>query len=139
MGLLTKIKSVLFNTTAETAISSAERVADIVERWKPSEEKKHEMSLEIEKLVNESQNSARRMAIASHNTWFDVLVDGLNRLVRPWITVWLFGGLVGWWTLPSPGQVDPFFLNAFYTILVFWFGGRAVLKDLPKALSIIRK
>ena len=37
--------------------------------------------------------SARAMQLTSHGTWFDSLVDGLARLVRPGVTLWLVGGL----------------------------------------------
>lgn len=65
-------------------------------------------------------------------------VDGVNRCIRPGVTVWLIGGMSGWWKLPAPGEVDDFWLNTFYLVLTFWFGGRAILKDLPAAIKAIR-
>ena len=44
---------------AEGVVKAAEGVADIVERWAPSAEKKVEMQNEITKLVNESIKEAR--------------------------------------------------------------------------------
>lgn len=80
-------------------------------------------------------NDARAFAGTSHNTWFDALVDGINRLIRPGITIWLVLGISGRITLPDPGRVDPFWLQAFLIVLTFWFGGRVLLKDLPIAIA----
>src|SRR3990172_8607686 len=44
-------------------------------------------------------SDARDMQISSHSTMFDVFVDGMSRLVRPGVTLWLVGGFIGWWTL----------------------------------------
>ena len=81
---------------------------------------------------------ARGPVAPSHESWFDVLVDGANRLIRPVVTLWLMGGFIGWWKLPSPGSVDPYWQTIFTIILTFWFGGRAILKDLPAAIRAIR-
>jgi hypothetical protein len=66
------------------------------------------------------------------------LVDALNRLVRPGVTGWLLGGFIGYWKLPEPGAIDPYWQSAFYLVLTFWFGGRMLLKDLPAAIKAIR-
>ncbi|HJX19131.1 MAG TPA: hypothetical protein VJ437_13190, partial [Acidiferrobacterales bacterium] len=55
--------------------------------------------------------------------WFDGLVDGLNRLVRPGVTVWIFGGISGAWSLPDTTKADPFWLSMFLVVMLFWFGG----------------
>lgn len=82
--------------------------------------------------------SAREMQMSSHGTLFDVLVDGLSRLIRPGVTIWLVGGFVGWWKLPDIEVIDPYWQNIFLLVLTFWFGGRAILKDLPAAIKLIR-
>jgi len=70
-------------------------------------------------------------------TSWDVLIDVVSRLPRPYITFWLVGGFSGWWQLPNPESVHPFWLNIFYLVITFWFGGRALFKDLPKAVGAI--
>ena len=79
--------------------------------------------------------SARAFAApASHGTLFDVLVDGLNRLPRPVVTGYIFGGIAGWWELPDLSQFSPEWLYAGGTVLGFWFGGRLLSRDLPAAV-----
>ena len=82
--------------------------------------------------------SARAMQLSSHGTWFDSLVDGLARLVRPGVTLWLVGGFIGWWPLPRTETISEYWQNVFMLILTFWFGGRAILKDLPSAIRAMR-
>ena len=82
--------------------------------------------------------SARAMQLSSHGTWFDALVDGLARLVRPGVTLWLVGGFIGWWPLPRTETISEYWPNIFMLVLTFWFGGRAILKDLPSAIRAMR-
>lgn len=123
-----------------------EQVSDTVDKWKPSPVTQHKMAVEDSKQAvaeqnagDESQNSARNMPLPTHGTWFDSLVDGLNRLVRPAITYWIVGGLVGFWRLPSLGSVDPIMMNIVWTVITFWFGSRMLFKDLPAAYVLARK
>lgn len=123
-----------------------EQVSDTVDKWKPSPVTQHKMTIEDSKQAvaeqnagDESQNSARAMQLPTHGTWFDSLVDGLNRLVRPVVTYWIVGGLVGFWRLPSLGSVDPIMMNIVWTVLTFWFGSRMLFKDLPAAYVLARK
>lgn len=83
--------------------------------------------------------SARLSQAPSHDSWFDVLVDGIARLIRPGVTIWLIGGFVGIWKLPDPGATDPYWQNVFLLVITFWFGGRTILKDLPEAIRLMRK
>jgi hypothetical protein len=69
---------------------------------------------------------------------FDSWVDKANRLIRPGVTLWLVGGMIGWWQLPKSDAVDPYWQNIFMIVLSFWFGGRALLKDLPAAIKLMR-
>lgn len=83
--------------------------------------------------------SARSFAGPSDNPGvINQIVDAANRLIRPGVTLWLVGGFVGWWDLPVPGSIDPYWQNVFMLVLTFWFGGRAILKDLPQAIKLIR-
>lgn len=95
---------------------------------------------EQEKVETDQKDldSARGMQLFSHGTWLDVVVDGVSRLIRPGVTVWLVGSFMGFWKLPDPGLVDPYWQNVFMLVLTFWFGGRALLKDLPAAVRAMR-
>lgn len=121
-------------------------VSDTVDKWNPSPVTQHKMSVEDSKQSvaeqnagDESQNSARAMPLPTHGTWFDSLVDGLNRLVRPTITYWIVGGLVGFWRLPTLGTIDPIMMNIVWTVVTFWFGSRMLFKDIPAAYLMARK
>lgn len=137
----------LFGNPAEGAAASvvktAEGVADIVERWKPSEAARHQMSLEIQQVVDKSLADARKYDPRSEGGgmvggMINVLVDGLARLIRPGLTIILIGGCFGWWPLPPPGSVDPVYMEWTYTVVAFWFGMRTVFKDIPTMLREIR-
>lgn len=80
------------------------------------------------------------MAQAVNGTWFDSLVDGLSRLIRPGVTIWLLLALDGRLaSLPQIGGVDPFWQTIVYLVLTFWFGGRMLWKDIPKMLVGLHK
>jgi len=138
MSILSKVASFFVGDAVKGVVNTADQVADIVERFNPGPEKKVELETRLTEMINNTTESARAMALASHETWFDVLVDGINRLVRPTITVWLTGGMMGVWILPSTDQVPTIYQEAFWTVLVFWFGGRAILKDVPNAIKYIK-
>lgn len=76
---------------------------------------------------------------ATHNTLLDVIVDGVGRAIRPGITIWLFGGLAGAWGLPSPNEIDPVMFELTIWVMGFWFGHRAIAKDLPIMITSILK
>ncbi len=71
--------------------------------------------------------------------FFNQLIDAVNRSVRPVITYALTGGLVGWWDLPDMKGVDPFYQTLIYLVFTFWFGGRAITKDVPAMLATLKK
>lgn len=120
-------------------VKTASGVADIVERWMPGAEKKHEIEKEVDQLIESSVNNARSMSFDSPgSTMFDSFVNGVNRLIRPGVTIWLLGGLGGLWALPAPGTVDPVILKWIDIVLVFWFGGRALFKDLPACIKYVK-
>ena len=82
--------------------------------------------------------SARAMQAPVHGTWFDALVDGFSRLIRPGVTLWICGGFAGLWDLPAPDMIDKFWQSVLWVVLTFWFGGRAVMKDIPKMINALR-
>lgn len=67
----------------------------------------------------------------------DGAVDIVNRWIRPGMTLWLIGGMSGWWELPNTGSIDPVWFQIFLIVVTFWFGGRVLLKDLPAAVNAI--
>jgi len=119
----------------------AEKGADIVERWAPGAEKKHEMASDIDNTINSAVAAARAHDTppGDNRTWFDSLVDGINRLIRPGVTIFLFGGIGGAWDLPKVGDIDPIILTWTGTVFLFWFGGRAIFKDLPGVIKYLRE
>lgn len=82
---------------------------------------------------------AQSSPAGDHNSGWDILIDVISRLPRPYITFWLVGGFSGWWSLPDPSGVHPFWLNVFYLVITFWFGGRTLFRDLPKAVSLMMR
>ena len=66
-------------------------------------------------------------------------IDLFNRLIRPFVTMWLIGGFSGWWILPDTQSIDPVWFQIFMIVITFWFGGRVLLKDLPAAVGAILK
>lgn len=127
-GWLKKATGALFGGSDKGIVTE---VSDAVDRWVPSAQTKHENSIEDLQAGDASQDSARQMQFPSHDTWFDSLIDGVNRLPRPAITLWAFGVLVGWWDGPKPEAIDPLTLNIIWTVVTFWFGSRVLFKDVP--------
>jgi hypothetical protein len=142
MGVLSSIASALGVGGANTVVTTANGVADIVERWAPSEEKKVQMQVELNKLVESARSYDPRSAANGKAAEFiNVLVDSITRMIRPGITIAVFGGLFGWWDI-SVKSVDPWIVSWGQDLMAFWFGSRTVLKDLPaflKALKDLRR
>lgn len=136
-----KVKGFFVGGVATAGLEVANGVADIIERWKPGESKNHEMSMEISKFISDSYENARKhdRPMDSGIPIVDALVNGVNRLIRPWVTITVIGSLFGYWELPPPQNIDPEYWLMVQVILGFWFGGRFIAKDIPKALkSLIR-
>lgn len=110
---------------------AVEKIADVTDKAFHTEQERAEADAH-------DLTSARAMQISTHGTWFDVVVDGISRLVRPGVTVWIIGGFVGWWPLPRIETISEFWQNVFMVVLTFWFGGRAILKDIPQAIRVMR-
>lgn len=82
--------------------------------------------------------SARAFAHPGNNPGvINQLVDAFNRIIRPGVTMWLIGGFSGWWTLPDIGTIDPVWFTIFTIVITFWFGGRALMQDVPKMIAAI--
>lgn len=92
-----------------------------------------------EKAEQDSKDTATaaNIPMASHDSWFDILVDGMNRLVRPAFAFWSFGVLVGWWG-EKIKDISPEAMNIILLVVTFFFGGRAILKDLPSVIKSLR-
>lgn len=69
----------------------------------------------------------------------NVFIDAVSRTIRPGVTIWVIGGLSGWWSLPDIEKVSPEWMQVFWVIITFWFGGRVFMKDLPKTLAAIAR
>lgn len=139
MSWLSKAFSAVFGSS-DNGKSIAETAVDTYERFNPSEVKVHEMSIEDLQAGDASQNNAREMEIPHHESWFDIFVDGVNRSVRPTMTVWAMGMLFGWWDTSNHwDDIPPMAWNIIWTIVTFWFGARVVFKDLPNAIKFWRK
>ena len=112
-----------------------ESISDTVDKWNPSDTTLHKQSIEDQTAGDSSQASARGLKLNSGSTWFDSFVDGLNRLVRPVMTFWVFGILTGMLGIPAHlADIPPMLWNIIWTIVTFWFGSRMIFKDAPKML-----
>ncbi len=137
MGILSGLKSVFLGGTAKAVTETAGGIASIVERWRPGEGKKHEMTMEIQQFLQTSYESARKhdQPMNSGSSLLDGLVNGVNRLIRPWVTITVIGSLFGYWELPPPQSISPEYWTITQIILGFWFGGRFLVKDIPQAIK----
>lgn len=70
--------------------------------------------------------------------FLDVLVDAAARIVRPWVTVHVLGAFFGYWELAT-ATLTPLQESMVYLVFTFWFGGRAIMKDIPQMLKAFRK
>jgi hypothetical protein len=141
MSIFSKIAGFLGGGTAKIATDVAGGVADIVERWKPGEGKKQEMQMEVAEFLHKSIADARKhdQPMNSGIAIIDALVNGVNRLIRPWVTITVIGSLFGYWELPAPDTIDPQYWDITKIILAFWFGGRFLVKDIPQAIKSVVK
>jgi hypothetical protein len=67
------------------------------------------------------------------------VVDGANHAIRPWVTIELVRGLLGYRELPDPSMIHPFFQTLIYLVITFWFGGRTVVKDILPFIQGLKK
>ncbi len=116
------------------------RVDSIINRYAPGIIGKDEMVKELIEMGQEGYSSARAHDSPQNSgiKIVDAAVNGVNRLIRPGVTIGLIGGLFGWWEMPDPDGIDPRYWDMLQIVMVFWFGGRAIFSDLPKALGYLR-
>ncbi len=141
MGVLGKVFGWLGGGAGKAVTEVAGGVADIVERWKPGEGKRQELEMEVANFLEKSYASARAhdQPMNSGIAIIDATVNGVNRLIRPWVTITVVGSLFGYWELPPPQSIDPQYWTITQIILGFWFGGRFLVKDIPQAIkSVVR-
>ena len=119
-------------------VDTATGISNIVEKWAPGAEKKHEMALEIDQVIATSVADARSMSLGGTQTWFDSLVNGISRLIRPAITIYFMLALDGRLVQISTEGLDPVVLGWIEIVLIFWFGGRALFKDLPAVIKYMK-
>ncbi len=136
-----KIRDFFLGGAARAAVDTAGGIANIVERWKPGETKKHEMEMELNTFVAAAIESARKHDQPANSGLpiVDALVNGVNRLIRPWVTITVLGSLFGYWELPPPESIDPQYWAITKVILAFWFGGRLLIKDIPQGIKSLVK
>ena len=141
MGIFKKLGEFFIGGTANVATEVAGDVADIVARWKPGERDRHEMQMEIAAALEKSYAGARVHDQPQNSgvPIVDALVNGVNRLIRPWVTITVIGSLFGYWQLPPPDNIHPEYWVVAKIILGFWFGGRLVMQDIPAALRRIKR
>lgn len=133
---------------ADAVMEVAERGADIVERWKPSDKAKHEMAREDLADQRTGTQEARSYdprteaktggLLGSISEMVNVLVDATNRMIRPGVAVLLIGGTFGLWDLKVE-TVDPVVLGWTEAVVGFYFGVRTVVYDIPKLLKALKE
>lgn len=133
------IGSILGSLVGSGAGKVVTDVASVVEKWAPTDKDKADMTVELNKLVE----SARAYNPTSPGTgkaaeFINVFVDSLNRLIRPTVTVIIFGGLFGFWDIRVK-SIDPWIVSWGQDLMVFWFGARTVLKDLPGFIKTMKE
>lgn len=69
----------------------------------------------------------------------DHAVDTLNHAIRPMYLVYLTLGSMGKIPLPSATTMGPEMWAIYKTVVVFFFGGRMLFKDVPEVIKAIRK
>lgn len=138
--MIGKLKEFVFGGGAEAVTKVGNGVANIVERWKPGAEKRHKIDSEQEEQAQASTASAREHdAPMQGNTWFDTCVNGINRLIRPGVTIYFMLALDGTYVEIKTDHLDATVLMWIGIVIGFWFGGRALLKDLPSAIAYLKR
>ena len=141
MSFWSKIFGTGAKAAADAVVDTAKGVSDIVERWVPSDKAQHEMNMEAQQKASEATNAARSYDPRTTSTravgeLFNVFIDGITRLIRPGVTILLIGGVFGWWRVETQ-TVDPVVLASFQSVMAFWFGMRALTRDIPSLIKMI--
>lgn len=141
-NLFTKLFGGAATGVADGVVKTAAGVADIVERWAPSEAAKAEMNAAIQKVVQDNVASARAYDPRTlGGGWVgemvNLLVDAASRLIRPGVTILLIGGVFGWWPVETQ-TIDPIVMHWAEATIIFWFGARTLFKDLPSLVKTLK-
>lgn len=136
MNFFAKIGGMLFGGKSDKGL--VEQAADAVERFAPGVVKQHEMAIEDIKSGDESQKNAQQLQLAGHTTLFDVFVDGINRLIRPLFSIWVFLVLANQLSTEHLAGIPPMAWNIIWTVIGFWFGTRMVFKDIPALINTLK-
>lgn len=141
MSWLTSIFGGSAKTASGIIVDTTKGVADVVERWAPSDRAKHDMQQDVQKLLNESVSAARQHDPRTNGTSFyaefvNVSIDALNRLVRPGMTILIVGAMFGWWPVETK-SADPVVLGWAEAIGAYWFGMRAITRDIPSLIKML--
>jgi hypothetical protein len=126
MSFVSKAVGWLFGSTgtAEKALDLADKAIDT------SQERSERDTQDLE--------SARQFAgVSGQPGVINQLCDAANRIQRPLWGFYLFSWVMGWAKPPEITQ-DEFWAVVFLIYFTFWFGGRAILKDLPSAIKLMR-
>jgi hypothetical protein len=117
--------------------------ADVVERFTGSNRQDHEQARE--NLADDAKNTQDARAYEPRTTgthkfseWVNVVVDAINRLVRPILAYTLMGSLFGWWSV-TLNTGDPLMTSMALTVFGFYFGVRAITQDLPRFLKALKE
>src|ERR1700736_4771676 len=110
---------------AQAAVGVANSVADIVERWAPSDADKVKMQLDVQNAISAAVNQARQYDPRTQGTTkfsetVNVSVDAFSRLIRPTVTVLMVGGVFGWFNVQTK-SIDPTVLNWGGLCIGYWF------------------
>ena len=138
MVILSTIAGAFGSGASKAVTDTVSGVANVVEKWAPTEKDKADMTVELNKLVE----SARAYNPTSPGTgktaeFINVLVDSITRLIRPAVTIIIFGGLFGFWHI-GVKSTDPFIVSWGQDLMAFWFGARTLVKDLPALVKTMR-
>lgn len=134
-GVLAAVGRFLFGGGGQAVVNVAKGVDDIVDRHVATVENKEAFTTEVLGLVQREQQTAAAFAAPGvHNTAFDALVDGINRLVRPVIAIAVLGAWFGWWRLVPIDTLGAEYQFYVRLVVTFYFGGRVLTKDVPQAI-----
>lgn len=141
MSILTKLFGKTSKGVADAMLETAKGVSDIVERWKPSDAAEHQMKQEANAQLQAGVSSARQYdpRTSASNQFvevFNAVIDGVARLIRPGLTILIVGAVFGWWRVETQ-SLDPLVLAWGEAVGAFWFGMRAITKDIPSLIKML--